>query len=207
MSCESTTKQIDITLSGSDASAVSHQMHVTILELMTKLKKQNGNRVKRKRKRGAGQSTHLGKSGVTLGILMHRRSAETEKEELEKEKKALVDEAAKMQALLEKMISLKDEKPNDYWKHDSVKGAKRETLAKLFGIYKTSMKAQPLTDALKSLNLTRRKVDEKMNELKESVADKEACLPECIAQIRERDDVLESTAEYVGAADNVDEED
>ena len=163
---------------------------------MTKTKERGNNDVKRKRKRGAGQSTHLGKSGAVVGILIQRGNAEREMKQVEATKKAVEEGLAKMKALLQKMKDIKEELPTAYWKYDQVKGHRRETLARLLDVYKSGMKAGPLTTALQDLVLTKAQVDTKIQDLEQLIASKETDIPALIANIREQEDFLESTQEY-----------
>ena len=186
--------EFDVSLSGPDVSAVNHQLQLTMLELLNQMKDKMKD--KPKRKRGAGQSTHLGKSGVTCGILIQRSNAEEEKKKLDSKKKTLSDELDKMKALLQKAKDLEEELPTSFWKQINLKGKKRETLARLFGVFKTGMKAQEVSDALKDLMLSKDMVESKMRELEESIAAKAIVVPGIIASVREQEDFLERTQNY-----------
>ena len=101
-----------------------------------------------------------------------------------------------MKSLLEKMMALKEELPTGYWIYDKVKGARRVTLARLVGVYKSSLFAAELTDVLKALDLSKGIVDSKMKDLEESIAAKESVVPGITAAIRETEDFLNETEEY-----------
>ena len=75
-------------------------------------------------------------------------------------------------------------------------------MAKLCGIYKSSMKAGQLTDALKDLELNKLKVETMVAKLKATVADKESKMPQLVAAIREKNDFLDCTEEYVDHEDD-----
>ena len=91
--------------------------------------------------------------------------------------------------------------PDDYWKYDKVKGAKRETLARLFGVYQSGMKAEPLTIVLKELNLTKARVDTRAEQLQAEIEESAQAIPGRTAEIRELNDYLDTTRHYDEAED------
>jgi len=193
------TKAFDITRIGSDKSAVSHHASLSLMELLTKLKgfeEGQSTGKQRKRRRGPGLSTQLGRSGWLEGILLRRLQKEEETAQLEKEKKSLDDEIGKLRGLVECIEELKKEQPDSYWRWGSVKGKKRMNLAKLFGVYKSGMKAADVEEVLKDLQLSKGQVDDKLQELKERTTTKASEAPSIIAEIREREDYLNQTAVY-----------
>ena len=73
--------------------------------------KPNGGDKKRKRCRGPGQSTNLGKSGIVAGILIQRSSYQAKLDELEKDKKLSLilvnDQGEKLEAFFEDRVQIK----------------------------------------------------------------------------------------------------
>jgi len=65
------TKNMDVTPCGCDVSAASHRLNLTMVDLLTSLKNNAGAQTEWKRKRGAGQSTHLqlGSPALVLAFL------------------------------------------------------------------------------------------------------------------------------------------
>ncbi|CAB9529901.1 unknown protein [Seminavis robusta] len=194
-----TSKQIDVTVVGTDVSAVSHKMETTLMKTIVELKKTGDKSKRRKRRRKAGQSTHLGKSGVAVGILIQRQHKEEELKMTEKQEKSILDELDRLKSLLSKTNELVVSMPGNYWKYDKVKGKRREVLARLFGVYTSKAKADDLSSALKALHLSENSFQAKLNELKVSVASKERSVAPIIAKRREQEDFIASTADYADA--------
>eukprot|EP00797_Seminavis_robusta_P036284 Sro91_g047910.1 n/a (437) ;mRNA; r:113813-115123 len=208
-----TTKEIDVSFGGRDVLAVSHKMETTLMKVMVELKAKMGEKEKRKRRRYPCQSTHLGKSGIVAGILIQRQVKEEELKAAEKQEKGLTDEIERMRSIVDSAKGLAQQLPDTHWHWDKVKGDKRKILAKLFGVYKSSAKADELKLALKSLNLSKQAYESKLEELESLLAKKRHDLPPMIANRREQEDFLDSTKEYVDAStatrenDESDEED
>jgi len=189
-------KDFDITRTGSDVSAVSHNVAITFVDLFQKLKaNQSSNKIRRKRRQGPGQSTHLGKPGFVAGILMQRGSQQDKKMAVDKAKKSVEESIEKLKVLLDAVNDLKVKLPSSFWKWDVLKGSKRTTLLKLFGMCKSTIKATEAESVMKNLALTRQMVDEKVDELKATIASKQASLPALVAKTREHEDFLDATAE------------
>lgn len=184
-------KMVDESLVGSDVSAVNYKLTATLLDVITKIKQnEEAKGAKRTRKRGAGQSTKLGGTGVTLGILIQRTNAQQGKDEAEDEKKKIVDEVKKLKTLLRKSMAMKEKNPDDDVVCEDLKGDRLETLARLFGVYRSKKCVQELKDSLAPLNLTQAMIEEKIDELKVTIATKENHLAATIAEIREKEDLI-----------------
>ncbi|CAB9505609.1 unknown protein [Seminavis robusta] len=195
-----TTKEIKVTRVGTDITAVSQQVQETLMRVVLQLKAKAGE--KRKRRRKAGQSTHLGKSGLVAGILIQRQNKEEELKVLQKEEKGLLDDLERMKGLHTDAIALVEAAKDDFWKWDVVKGWKRKTLARLMGVYKSSAKADAVAQELKQLNLTAESVKEKIEQLKRSIDEKTTAVAPLVAEQREREDFLSETARFDTQQDN-----
>ncbi|CAB9504178.1 unknown protein [Seminavis robusta] len=204
-------KDISVTRVGTDTTAVGHLMETVLTKLMLDLKSKGPDKKKRKRRRGAGQATNLGKSGLSVGILIQRQNKMEEVKSLQKEEKSLVDAVKRAKLLLAQAKEIVDsqELKDSFWKWDIVKGKKREILARLCGVYKSSNNAAEVAASLKSLQLTKESVLAKIKALAESIAAKERTIAPVVAERREREDFLLCTAAHAESEkedDDVEEE-
>ena len=197
------TTKIDVSIVGSDVSAVNYKLTETLLDVITKIK-EDGKGNKRKRKRGAGQSTKLGGTGVTLGILIQKTNTQQERDDTEGKRKAHDEETKRLKALLQKIVALKQALPAEYWKCEKLKGGRRETLSRLVGVYKSKKSAQELADDLDAMNLSKAVVDAKIDELMTEVALKEKETATFLATIREQEDLLDAMDEAINDDDDGD---
>jgi hypothetical protein len=194
------TTKIDVSIVGSDVSAINYKLTETLLDVIPKMK-EDGKGNKRKRKRGAGQSTKLGGTGVALGILIQKTNTQQERDDAEGKRKAHDEETKRLKALLQKIVALQEELPEEYWKCEKLKGGRRETLSRLFGVYKSKKSAQELADDLNAMNLSKVDVDTKIEELKTGVALKEKEVATILATIREQEDLLDAMDEAIDGDD------
>ncbi|CAB9506584.1 unknown protein [Seminavis robusta] len=191
-----TTKDIDVSFGGGDISAISHYMQTALVKVMVELKAKAGEKERRKRRRYPGTSTHLGKSGIVAGILIQRQIKEDELKATEKEEKSLLDELDKLKSLVAGAKKLVNDMPDTHWHFDKVKGDNRKTVAKMFGVFKSSNKADEAMAALQSLELSKESFEAKLLELESSIKEKETKVAPIVAKQREQSDFLLETEEY-----------
>lgn len=177
-------------------SAIDHKIETTLIKLMAGMKSRDGSKPKRKRRRGAGQSTHLGKYGVAVAILIQRQIHKEQLKKLAKDERLLNDEISKMKGIVTLVEEVMQQMPNSYWKWDALKGKKRLTMTKLFGIYKSSAKVDNKATSLKALNMTKESFKLQMEAFQHQINTKESTIPGVVARRREEEDFLASTAEY-----------